>query len=234
MVGGTGTRAKVERFKCSFCNKDFSREKTLFSHPCEQKRRYEDRQTKKVALGFTAFENIMKSIKPNTRPTSEEFRHHTLYLPCVKWAVFTLENKCFAPLSYLQWLLKMNVKIFQWVEMDVYRSWLYIGILEEDPWESFERSMITVENWAKKYNFTPNEYFTRNSDEAICEDILNSEVTGWLVLCSKSGQNWLSNLHETFLGKIWTWIDANRWSAKFKNCPDHFAQISSACDTLDM
>ena len=42
-------------YQCEHCGKEFTRERTLIVHVCEQKRRYMQRDEKGVQVGYLAY-----------------------------------------------------------------------------------------------------------------------------------------------------------------------------------
>ena len=55
-----GTQKINKPYRCEYCNTSYSKEKTLFAHMCEKKRRALQQNEKRVQLGFYAFNQFYK------------------------------------------------------------------------------------------------------------------------------------------------------------------------------
>jgi hypothetical protein len=49
-------------YECEHCGKEFTRERTLMVHVCEQKRRYLQRDEKGVQVGFLAYNRFFQLV----------------------------------------------------------------------------------------------------------------------------------------------------------------------------
>lgn len=223
-----------EEFICSFCNKIFSKERTVLHHLCEQRRRYEQRNEKFSLLGFEAFKTINLKCNTKTQMTEEEFRHSVFYLACVKWGHFMMDQRCFEPSQYLKWLITLKVNIDSWTDLDVYNSWLYTYIFEENPWDGLERSMKTIIEWGENNHLSYSDYFKKAPSDFIISDIRHGMITGWLLLTSESGLSWLSSLGDKEIEVIWPWIDSSRWEFKFNKNFEIYKQISELSKENDI
>ena len=54
-------------YECEHCNKQFTRERTLMVHVCEQKRRYMQRDEKGVQVGFLAYNRFFQLAQGATK-----------------------------------------------------------------------------------------------------------------------------------------------------------------------
>ena len=160
-------------FICQFCKKGFSKEKTVISHLCEPKRRFQQKDTAHARYGFTAFLAIQKYFPGSQQKTTEEeFRSSEFYLACLKWGRFVIDVGCWDINSYLKWLQKMNVPIDDWSKKEIYDSYTQHLIIIEDPWDSFERNFCTMVQWGEEFHLPFEYYFINAIPERIIEDIL--------------------------------------------------------------
>jgi hypothetical protein len=80
-------------FNCVHCSKSFMKEKTLFAHMCEPKRRAMQKDEKRVQSGFYAFNQFYKLTQSaRKQKTYEEFCKSAYYNAFVKFGSFP--QKC--------------------------------------------------------------------------------------------------------------------------------------------
>ena len=53
-MAGT-TNGSKQTYKCKFCEREFARETTLSVHVCEQKKRFQDKDSPASRIGFNNF-----------------------------------------------------------------------------------------------------------------------------------------------------------------------------------
>ena len=67
-------------YKCNYCDKEFTKEKTLSVHVCEQKRRHMSKTEKHVQLGLLAYNRFYEiSQKNSAKKTFDDFASSPYY-----------------------------------------------------------------------------------------------------------------------------------------------------------
>jgi hypothetical protein len=221
---------KRGEFPCRYCNKKFSSEKIVANHMCEQRRRYEQRNTAFAKYGLEAFSTIQRVLFRNDSKNKEEdFRKSDFYLACIRWGHFVIEVHCLEISQYLHWLMKLNVPIDNWNKDEIYDCWLTQYAFVELPWDSFKRSISSMIKWSDEVNKPYQSYFAEAGTARIITDIQRCLITGWLIFCSDSGKLWLSSLTQNDLNLIWGWVDASRWKIRLDKFPSDVAGITKIC-----
>ena len=182
------------RFPCKFCGKEFSREKTVISHLCEQRRRFQQRETLFARYGYEAFLAIQnKFFGKDINKSEEEFRKSEYYLACVRLGHFMLDINCLDVSLYIQWLLTKNIPIDHWCKDEIYDCWVQEYIFIESPWEAFERSIKKMLIWADELQKSYEDYFRMAGNARILTDVRKGWISGWAVFTSQSGVFFLLN-----------------------------------------
>jgi len=217
-------------FECNWCHRKYSKETTLASHLCEQRRRWLQKDTPPARLGLEAFLEIQEYFHQNrlTR-TEEDFRNSDYYLACMRWGRFVISIKCADPIGYLKWLLKNNVGIDDWSKDELYDYWLQYTVFIEDAWDSVSRSIKSMTEWAEDNGKEFKDYFRQAQTARIITDVRKGFITGWTVLCSESGCAWAESLEQSDLDLVWAWLEAPQWAAKFQQAPDTVRKIKEIC-----
>ncbi len=118
---------------CKYCNKSFTKETTLVSHVCEQKRRAMQEKELGVQWGFQAYKVFFDSTQVSTKEkTYREFSASPYYLAFVKFGRYCQDIKCFNYIEFTKWLLKNNKKLDYWCSDRLYDTWLISYIKMEN------------------------------------------------------------------------------------------------------
>lgn len=219
---------KNGKFSCRFCNRIFSKEKTLLVHVCEQRRRFDQKDSLHGRYGLQAYMAI-RSYNSKEILGEEEFRSSEFYLACMRWGRFVIDVHCFNPTSYLKWLIDLKVSIDKWNLDSIYDCWLQDFVFIEDEWDSLDRSFKTMISWAEDNNQTYSDYFRLSSSTRILFDVSRALISGWVVYNCKSGQDWLTTVTSNDLEIIWPVINIERWNFRFDKLTESKKQIFDIC-----
>lgn len=187
---------------------------------CEPKRRWLQKDEKRVKLGFYAFQRFYKlSAGHKNEKTYEEFVKSSFYNAFVKFGSFVNNVRPLYPEKYIDYVVTSNVKLDHWCRDEMYEKYAIELIRKEGVETALERSINTMVVWAEEHNSIYNHYFRYASTNRITWDIKDGKISPWLVLNCKSGKHALSNFSDEQLNMLVNVIDPQHWAVRFKRQP---------------
>lgn len=217
-------------YKCTHCGKSFMKERTLYNHMCERKRRFLQKDEKRVQLGFMAFNRFFVITQnQNTKKSYEEFCQSSYYNAFVKFGSFMNNVKPIYPEKFVDYVIKSGVKLDHWCQERLYEKYL-VEMLKIEPVDSaIERTIETMINWGDKNNSPYNHYFRYATSNRIVHDIKNGKISPWVILNCESGKKSLDNLTDEQLELISTVIDLIYWKNHFKKMKSEINIVENIC-----
>lgn len=208
----------TNKFSCEFCNRIFVKESTIFTHVCEQKRRYKEKERPGNRLGHQAFIQFYKTNTASKKvKTYEDFMKSQYYTAFVKFGNYCVDANVLNPPRYIDWLLKNNYPIDgSWISDKTYSLFLTQYLREEDPYDAIARSIETTIALAEKEQIQGKDYLRYGNSNRICYAITTGKISPWLLYQSDSGKEFLDNLDETQVKMIFDYINPQLWAVKFK------------------
>ena len=208
-------------YVCNYCGTGYVREKTLMVHVCEQKRRALQKNEKRVALGYYAFNQFYKlSAGSRKDKTYEEFCKSPYYNAFVKFGSFVSNVKPLYPEKYIDYVVTSGVKLDHWCREEMYEKYAVSLIRKEGVETALERSVMTMMEWAEENNSVWNHYFHYVSLNRAAWHIKDGKISPWLVLNCKSGKEMLSKFSDEQLNIIFHIMDPSHWAMRFKRTPN--------------
>ena len=211
------------KFICPYCNKGFTRERTLQVHMCEPKRRYLQKNEKWVQNGFIVFQRFYEIHQKNHKPkTYDDFCKSAFYNAFVKFGRFMMHINPIYPEKYIDYVILSKIKLDHWAREDLYEAYL-IDTLKVEPVESaIQRSITTMMDWADEQNAQWSDYFRLVNTTRAVQHIQNGKMSPWLVLGCTPGQKMLQSFSDEQLDMVERFIRPDYWKTKFKQYPaDH-------------
>ncbi len=203
-------------YVCEYCSTGYSREKTLLAHMCEPKRRWLQRDEKRVQLGLYAFQRFYTLSAGNKKEkTYEDFVKSSFYNAFVKFGSFVSNVRPLYPDKYIDYVVTSNVRIDHWCREEMYEKYANELIRKEGVETALERSIQTMVEWAEKNNSVYNHYFYYASTNRITWDIKDGKISPWLVLNSKAGVEALKKFNDEQLEMLNYIIDTKHWGLRF-------------------
>lgn len=215
-------------FVCQYCGHGYSRESTLMTHVCEQKRRHLQKDQKAVRVGYDAFNRFFKLSQNNKGDkTYDEFAKSPYYNAFVKFGSYVSNVNPLYPDHYIDWVIRSGVKLDHWCKDALYEKYV-LELIHTEPVEvAIERSVKHMQSWAEDNNNLWNCYFRCVSPSRAMFDIKDGKISPWLVLNSLSGKELLNRLDDVQLNALSAVIDPQVWVKRFKADKNDFELVKT-------
>ena len=218
-MAGTTSELK-QTYKCKYCERSFARESTLAVHVCEQKKRFQDKDTPASRIGFTNFLRFYEMTQGSAKQkTFDDFATSAYYKAFIKFGNYCVNARVVNAERFADWLLKGNKRIDYWGTDKLYNEFLKEWVYKEPATDALTRALETGVAWAYDTN-NPTEHFLRyGNSNKICHLITAGRITGWTIFNCDSGHEFLENLTQEQLAIVYDFIDPERWHKKLKDYP---------------
>ena len=206
------------------------KEKTLYAHMCENKRRAMQKDEKRVQAGFMAF-NRWYQLTQNAKKdkTYEEFCKTAYYNAFVKFGSFVNNVNPLYPSKFIDYVIKSGVKLDHWCRDELYETYLY-DMLKHEPVEAaVQRTIQTMMEWGDTSGAQFNHYFNYINLNRAVYDIRNGKISPWVILNCSSGKKMLNNFNDDQLDQIAPAFDLAYWLRKFKDVPADQVLVEEIC-----
>jgi hypothetical protein len=207
-------------FKCEYCGKLFAKEKTLFVHVCEQKRRHLSKNEKHVQAGLMTYQRFYEiTQKGKNQKTFDDFASSPYYTAFVKFGSFLVNTAPIYPERFVDFVVKSGIKLDHWCRDELYDQYISDLIKIEPADGAIQRTIKTMMDWGDKNNAPWEHYFQYANLNRATHDIKEGLVSPWVLLNTKSGKEMLRRMNDEQLEIVGPVIDPNFWSKKFKTYP---------------
>lgn len=207
-------------FKCEYCGKLFAKEKTLFVHICEQKRRHLSKSERHVQLGLLTFQKFYEITQRTAKQkTFDDFASSPYYTAFVKFGSFMSNTNPIYPERFIDFVIKSGVKLDHWCRDELYDQYISDLIKVEPADGAIQRTIQTMMEWAEKNKSTWEHYFLYVNANRATHDIKEGLISPWVLLNSKSGKDMLRQMNDEQLAIVGPVIDPQFWMRRFKSLP---------------
>jgi len=218
-------------FNCVHCNKAFMKEKTLYAHMCENKRRAMQKDEKRVQAGMMAFNRFFRLTQGAKKDkTYDDFIKSPYYNAFVKFGSFINNVMPIYPDKFMDYVIKSGVKLDQWCRDELYETYLYEMIKTEPVESAVQRSLQTMMEWGDVSQAQFNHYFNYVNLNRAVHDIRNGKISPWVLLNCTSGKKMLNNFSNEQLDLIAPAFDLPFWLKKFKQVPADIILVKEICE----
>jgi hypothetical protein len=207
------------------------KEKTLYAHMCENKRRAMQKDEKRVQAGMMAFNRFFRLTQGAKKDkTYDDFIKSPYYNAFVKFGSFINNVMPIYPDKFMDYVIKSGVKLDQWCRDELYETYLYEMIKTEPVESAVQRSLQTMMEWGDVSQAQFNHYFNYVNLNRAVHDIRNGKISPWLLLNCASGKKMLNNFSNEQLDLIAPAFDLPFWLKKFKQVPADIILVKEICD----
>ena len=211
---------ELTKFNCTYCDKAFSRERTLHVHMCEPKRRHLQKNEKWVQNAFIVFQRFYEVNQKNAKTrTYDDFCSSPYYNAFVKFGRFMMHINPLYPDKFIDYIVLSRIKLDHWSREDLYETYL-VETLKVEPVEAaLQRSITTMMDWADSQHVQWSDYFRLINTNRAVQHIQSGKLSPWLVLGCSAGKKMLQSFTDEQLQMTQKFINPEYWSSKFKSYP---------------
>jgi hypothetical protein len=203
-------------FKCAYCEKEFTKEKTLAVHVCEPKRRHLSKNEKHVQLALLTYKRFYEISQKIKGKNFEEFAKSPYYNAFVKFGSFMSNANPIYPEKFIDFVIRSGVKLDHWCRDELYDTYLLELIKMEPADGAIQRSVQTMMDWADDKQAAWNHYFSYVNLNRATHDIKEGKISPWILLQSKSGKEMLKKMNDEQLSIVGDIINPQFWISRFK------------------
>lgn len=220
---------------CEHCGRSFVRESTLLKHLCEQKRRWDGRDSANSRIGYGAWNAFYTSIQPSKKQKDfKTFIASPYYSAFVKFGTYCCDVGVVNVQEYIRYLIKNNIPIDNWNSDRVYTTYLIDYIKTEDPYDAVRRSAEFMLKIARDENIQLRDVLRYVRPNKLCQHIVAGHISPWVLYLSDSGMQFLGALNDDQRSVVWDYIDTERWNIKFKRNYDTVEDIKNLVSQLEL
>ena len=184
-------------YECEHCNKQFTRERTLMVHVCEQKRRYMQRDEKGVQVGYLAYNRFFQLAQGATKDkTYEHFSRSPYYIAFCKFGRHVISRTILEADTFIDWLITQNVGIDEWAKEGTYDLYLKSKLLTEPVEPALERTIKSMQEWAQRESAEWQHFFYYVNINRAVEMINQGKISPWAIYQCESGKKLLSDMND--------------------------------------
>ncbi len=211
----------TQSYSCQYCGSKFSKEKTLFVHMCEKKRRHLAKNEKHVQIGYQTYVRFYQINQHQDKIKSyDEFVGSPYFNAFVKFGSFVSNVNPLYPDQYIDYIIKSGVGLDHWCSDSLYEKYV-LYLIKTEPMEvALERTIKNMEKWADENKSSWNHYFDYVNVNRSVFDVKDGKISPWLLLISPKGKKLLGKFNDEQLTAVKDVIDPKFWSSKFSKNPD--------------
>jgi len=203
-------------FECQFCKKTFKKEKTLSVHLCEQKRRWINKDSKYVRLGFLAYNRFYEITQGSSKPkTYEHFSKSNYYTAFTKFGRHILEINAIDPEKFIDFVINNSVHLDKWCSDSVYETYIRELNKKETAERAVERGILLMQQWGREHDRPYNVFFREISRPRLIHWIKSGRISPWIIFNCDSGNAVIGTLTDDELNMINEYLEPTFWTRKF-------------------
>jgi len=205
--------------ECGYCHRKFSKESSLATHLCEQKKRYQSKGDPGSRIGFLTYNKFYDYTQPNCKGRSfDDFAKSAYYRAFVKFGWFVSNTKPIHPERFIEWVIKQNKKLDYWCSDKLYGEFLHYWIRHEPVEDALERAIRYAIDWGTTHDAPFNDMLRYGSPNGLCQAVSNGRISPWVLYSCASGQELLGKFNEEQISIVWSMIDPEFWTTKLSDC----------------
>ena len=204
-----------EKFKCHFCEKEFSKEKTLDVHLCEKKRRWMNKDDKHVRIAYASWLHWCKKsglyMNKKGGLTYEDFMNSSAYISFVKFGFFVDEYHITNYLAYIDFMIKNNYKMNSWNKDSTYEYFVKMNMRQEPIDEAVGKTVKFIDKWAVDSDCPWNDFFCHISGQQALDWLRSGRISPWVFFTSDKAQELMGRMTDEQLILLDKYIDVKWW-----------------------
>ena len=205
--------------QCEFCEKEFSNEKRLIVHMCEQRRRWNNKNEKYVRLGFQTWLKWyeLSGTHRNKKDRSyKDFMKSKYYTSFTKFGRHMSNTNLVNPTQFIEFVIKNGIKLSDWCKDSVYEFYVRDVCKRENVEVALERQVGLMEKWAEENDEEWTEFFKKIHPNLAIKWIKAGRISPWIIFKASTTVDLFDRMSEEQIALVDEFIETSFWNLKMK------------------
>ena len=216
-------------YQCRFCNKSFTRERTLSSHMCEKKHRWMSKDDASSRIAFSVWVDFMKYVSPQSKKqkTIDDFISSRDYIGFVKFANYLIELRPMESDKFIHWLFKMGVRLSDWQRPGTYQLYVQEASKKETADRALEKTILTMREWGDNTGENWQEFFNKIAPATAMNMVVMGRLSPWIIYSADAAQRLLDRMEPGQIDTVAKHVDTEWWKKKINSSPEEVEWINT-------
>lgn len=204
----------LKKYKCAFCDREFTREVWYRRHSCEKKKRFEQANSIHVQQAHRLFTHWQKRsglMRRGRSKTMEEFVKSPFFNTFLKLVKYASENYLISAFTYMDWLVEEGVPDYQWTNRDMVEKFKADYRRFEVPMEQVKHTVDNIRAWCASQGWAIKEFFAEVRAVDLLTMVIEGRMSPWVLFSYAPALEAIRRLDdETFL-RLNEFINVEHW-----------------------
>ena len=99
----------------------------------------------------------------------------------------------------------------------MYTEYLAEHVRSESASDALQRALQAAIDWAERTGNPDKDFLRYGNENMLCHAVATGRVTSWVLYNCESGTSFLERINPEQVAMIWSMIDADFWSRRFRD-----------------
>ena len=184
---------------------------------CEKKRRHLDKDNVASRMGLELYRRYFElNTATKNAKTIEEFIESQFYKSFIKFARHLMDLRPVDQARFVDYVFRNGIKDRDWCKDKVYEAYILDLLAKEPASRGLERSIRSMEEWAKETEHEFNEFFRYASPSEATHMVQMGKISPWVLYLAETSDLLWDRLSDEQAGMIASVVDPKVWMARFQ------------------
>ena len=232
----------ANNYRCSYCNKSYSRQSWYDKHlqDCEKKKRFEQIHNMDFIRAMNLFVHwrrrggwLKRGDDVKSKEFAKKFVDHWMYQTFMNLVKFTSENWVITSIRYLNFCIDHHIADKKWMHEETLKLYREYIRRTEDPISQSKITADAIKNYCEKNKIDRREFFLKVPTGTAYQMVRDNMISPWVLFgYDRARDGLLSRVNDDWLSSVNEFINNKYWITKIMGSTDTQRSIQAECERL--
>lgn len=220
----------TRKFKCAFCEREFTRKVWYDRHDCDKKKRFMQSNSINVQKAYRLFIHWQRRtglLRRGKEKTMQDFCKSPFYQTFINLVEFASGQYVVSAFLYMDWLAEKRIPDFKWTDRAQAEQFMSDYRLYQVPEEQAKATAANIRAWCRDQGFSVKEFFNVVSPSQTMTMIREGRLSPWVLFSYEPAVRMVEKLDDDTFFMIDEFLNAQHWMEEVEKNPNDSALVVS-------